>query len=293
MTEKRQRTVTIGGVPEHFNVPWHMALGGPHAPQGEVVTQWRDVPEGTGEMCRALSTGELDVAVLLTEGIVKHLDGGGDARIVGMYTASPLVWGIHVSAQGAVQRMEELRGATFAISREGSGSHLMAQLDAAQRGWPEPTYVEVGDLEGGRQALLEGRADAFMWEKTMTLPLVLSGDFRRVAEFAGPWPAFAIAASADAVRAGLDWLPGVLEQVRHACANAEQDREATVRFIGDRYAIPADDILRWLDVTRWNCTRSVSAEMLRSVVRILADSGVLNGRPEPTALVAPPGELVA
>lgn len=285
--------MTIGGVPEHFNVPWHMALNGPHPAVGGVTTTWRDVPEGTGEMCRALSTGELDVAVLLTEGIVKHLDGGGTARIVGMYTASPLIWGIHVSAGGRIARMEDLEGATFAISREGSGSHLMAQLDAAQRGWPEPHYVVVGDLEGGRSALLSGRADAFMWEKTMTLPLVLDGTFRRVGEFAGPWPAFAIAASAHAIAEGLDWLPAVLDAVRAACATAESDVEATVRFIGDRYAIPADDILRWLDVTQWNCTQAVSSSMLEVVVRVLADAGVLNGRPAPSSLIAPPGELIA
>lgn len=280
------RSVTIGGVPEHFNVPWHMALGDEPAPVAGVQPVWRDYPGGTGEMCSDLASGALDVAVLLTEGIVKHIDGGGAARIIGTYTATPLVWGVHVAADGPVATMEDLRGATYAISRYGSGSHLMAQLDAAQRGWPEPAFEVVGDLAGGRAALSEGRAHAFMWEKTMTLPLVYDGTFRRVADFAGPWPAFTIAASADAVDAGLSWLPPLLAQVRAACLAAEQDRAATVAFIGDSYAIPADDIVAWLDETRWRCEPTVAPSMLDGVVEILADAGILSGRPSAGELIA-------
>ncbi len=284
-------TFTIGGVPEHFNLPWHMALHGGYSPAPGVALRWQDYPGGTGDMCRALATGELDVAVLLTEGIIKHIASGGEARLVGTYTKTPLIWGIHVAAEGPIQAMSQLRGGRYAISRAGSGSHLMAALDAAQRQWPEPDYVTIGDLDGGREALRTGRADAFMWEKTMSLPLVHSGEWRRVGEFAGPWPAFVIAASAQAMARGTQWLRDLLDHVSRACAQAEADRPATVRFIGDSYEIPQEDILAWLDHTRWSCAPQVSAAMLQTAGEILADAGILDAPLPPEALVAGPEHL--
>ena len=60
----------------------------------------------------------------------------------------------------------------------------MAMVDAQQRGWqPENVKFEiVGDLEGARRALADGRADVFMWEKFTTKHLVDSGEWRRVGE---------------------------------------------------------------------------------------------------------------
>lgn len=277
---------TLGGVPEHFNLPWHMALRSGEGPELGVSLAWEDYPGGTGDMCRALASGELDLAVLLTEGILKHIASGGEARLVGTYTATPLVWGIHVAADGPIQTVEQLEGARYAISRAGSGSQLMAALDAAQRGWAEPGYVTVGDLDGGREALREGRAEAFMWEKTMSLPLVHSGEWRRVGEFAGPWPAFVIAASAQALARGMDWLPELLQHVSAACVRAETDRAATVRFIGDSYNIPQDDILAWLDRTRWSCRADVSAGMLQTTLDILRAANIIEQAIAPADAVA-------
>lgn len=278
----------IGGVPEHFNIPWHMVLNGEPLEGLPVKPVWRDFPGGTGAMCRALASGGLDLAVLLTEGIVKHIHAGGAARIVGTYTDTPLVWGVHVAKGGEIRSMEDLKDARYAISRFGSGSNLMAALDAAQRGWDEPSYVIVGNLEGGREALADGSADAFMWEKTMSLPVVLDGDWRRVADFAGPWPAFVIAASERALKRGLDWLPGLLEQVHAACAEADADHDATSAFIGDSYRIPTDAVLGWLDETKWACRPTVSETMLAEVSAILLDAGILEHTMPSSELIAGP-----
>ena len=61
----------IGGVPEHFNLPWRMAIEeGKFRAQG-VQLHWSDMGGGTGQMIRGLKNKTLDVAVLLTEGISK------------------------------------------------------------------------------------------------------------------------------------------------------------------------------------------------------------------------------
>ena len=46
------KTVRIIGVPEHFNLPWHLAMEeGAFAERG-IDLIWTDVPEGTGKCQR-------------------------------------------------------------------------------------------------------------------------------------------------------------------------------------------------------------------------------------------------
>jgi hypothetical protein len=99
--------------------------------------------------------------------------------IVSRFTDSPLVWGIHVPAASRFRTVAELDGARYAISRTGSGSHLMAFVHARAQGWPVErlTLVMVGNLDGAVAAFAAGRADVFFWEKLMTKPLVDSGRF--------------------------------------------------------------------------------------------------------------------
>src|SRR5262245_66047978 len=118
--------IRIGGVPEHFNLPWHLALQARRfAPLG-VDVSWRDYAGGSGAMAKALRDGELDAALLLTEGAVAAVADGVPLEIASLYTDSPLVWGVHVPAASKFRAVGELAGARYAISRMGSGSHLMA-----------------------------------------------------------------------------------------------------------------------------------------------------------------------
>ena len=151
-------------------------------------------------MAKALRDGELDAALLLTEGAVAAIADGAAFKIVSLYTDSPLVWGIHVPATSRFRSEADLRGARYAISRLGSGSHLMAFVHARAKGWPveQLAFVPVGNLGGAVDAFAGGTADVFFWEKFMTKPLVDAARFRRVAEFTAPWPAFVVCV-ADAV----------------------------------------------------------------------------------------------
>ncbi|HET8697384.1 MAG TPA: ABC transporter substrate-binding protein, partial [Gammaproteobacteria bacterium] len=111
-------------MPEHFNLPWHLALdaGAP----GGVAAQWQDFPDGSGAMAEALRERRLDAAMLLTEGAVAGIARSGGFKIVSLYTESPLLWGIHVPASSRFRAVADIAGARYAISRRGSGSHLMA-----------------------------------------------------------------------------------------------------------------------------------------------------------------------
>ena len=201
------RVLRVGGVPEHFNTPWHTAAKvGLFAAQG-IDLRWSDFPGGTGAMAAALRDGELDVAILLTEGMVADIHKGNPARLIGTYVASPLTWGIHVSASSPLTDTASLYSQPapprFAVSRMTSGSHLMAFVDARRRAGDAAAaalrFEIVGTLEGARVGLREGTADAFMWEKFTTKPLVDSGEWRRIGECVTEWPCFSLAATPQAL----------------------------------------------------------------------------------------------
>jgi hypothetical protein len=50
-----------------------------------------------------LRDGETDIAVILTEGIVKDIVAGNQSKIVQVYVQSPLIWGIHVAANSNIK----------------------------------------------------------------------------------------------------------------------------------------------------------------------------------------------
>ena len=81
----------IGGVPEHFNLPWYLALEQGLFQQQNVNLTWTDYPGGTGAMAKDLRAGTLDIAVLLTEGIVADIAKGNESKIVQVYVESPLI----------------------------------------------------------------------------------------------------------------------------------------------------------------------------------------------------------
>src|SRR5690606_21948799 len=82
-----------------------------------------------------------------------------------------------------------------AISRFGSGSHLMSYVNAQVEGWNTANldFEIVNNLEGAIEALKNGNADYFLWEHFTTKPIVDKGVFRRIADLPTPWPCFVIA----------------------------------------------------------------------------------------------------
>jgi ABC-type nitrate/sulfonate/bicarbonate transport system substrate-binding protein len=128
------KKITVVGVPEHFNLPWHLCIENNEFNEIGVDLQWIDIPEGTGKMCQMLRNNETDLAVILTEGIIKDLTKGNPSSLVQQYVSTPLLWGIHVAESSSFQNIKDLQNKRIAISRYGSGSHLMAIVHAKKNG---------------------------------------------------------------------------------------------------------------------------------------------------------------
>jgi sulfonate transport system substrate-binding protein len=266
----------IGGVPEHFNLPWHLALEAERFGSLGVEIDWHDYAGGSGAMAKALRAGELDAALLLTEGAVAAVADGTPLEIVSRYTDSPLIWGIHVPAASHFRTVAELERGRYAISRAGSGSQLMAYVHARAQGWALDglAFVTVGNLDGAVAAFAAGKADVFFWEKFMTKPLVDAGTFRRVGDFTAPWPAFVVCAARALKGARREALERALAIVLDE-ARALRERPDAAQLIARRYALGAADVAEWLQSTRWSAAVAIDARDLDLACRTLGALGVL------------------
>lgn len=272
----------IGGVPEHFNLPWHLAIERGEFSQKGVDVQWCDYPAGTGAMMHDLQQGQLDVAIALTEGAVAGVINQQAAKVLQFYVTSPLVWGIHVAAQSPWQEVSQLEGKRYAISRMGSGSHLMAFVHAQKQGWDPGrlSLVTVGGIEGARKALAQQEADVFLWEKYMTKPLVDNGEFRRVGECPTPWPCFIVVASSKILQKQPGAVAAALCTVQETCRQFMADSQAPQQ-VANRYHLQEQDAQAWFQQTTWATVHSLSRDALAFVIHTLYELGTIAIRPEP------------
>jgi len=287
-------TIRVGGVPEHFNSPWHIAIEKGLFADAGLDVQWTTIDTGTGAMCKALANDEIDVALALTEGVTADIAKGGEHKILGAYIASSLTWGVHVASGSKFDSVESLRGAKFGISRYGSGSHLMAYVQALSLGW-EPqtkdlTFEIVGNLDGAKAAFAAGTADAFMWEKFTTKSIVDSGEWRRVGEFETPWPCF-VATAADRFMADhSDAVATMLEIVRSAADEFKAGGDASVQYASDKYGLLLEDAQAWFSHCEWHAKPSIQEAVLTKVLKSLLAVGVISAA---QAAAATPANLVS
>jgi sulfonate transport system substrate-binding protein len=244
----------IGGVPEHFNLPWYLLLKNKACQKQGIDLRWKDYYGGTGQMNNALRDKEIDMAIILTEGIVRDIIDGNEAKIVQVFVESPLIWGIHVAANSEYQNINQLKGTKAAISRYGSGSHLMAYINAQNLGWDtkkDLKFEEISDLEGALNALPNGQADYFMWEKFTTKPYVDNGIFRRLGNCPTPWPCFVIALRNDVLESDPETVKTILDAINAETKNFKQIPEID-KMISQRYNQKLEDVRQWLSLTEWS-----------------------------------------
>lgn len=255
----------IGGVPEHFNLPWYITLKNKEYHKEDIDLRWIDYHGGTGQMCKALRDGEIDMAVILTEGIIRDIVEGNPSKIVQGFIQSPLIWGIHVAENSDYKTVSDLEGTDCAISRFGSGSHLMAYVNAENQDWSlenDLNFEVVKSLEGALEELPKGNGDYFMWEKFTTKPYVDNGPFRRVGECPTPWPCFVIAVRDQVLQDDAFSINAILEIINRTTSEFK-DIPSIDRMISNRYDQKLEDVQEWLSLTEWSQQQLTSTEVTR------------------------------
>ena len=256
----------VGGVPEHFNYPWYITLKNKAYATQNINLRWRDFPGGTGQMCKALRNGSVDIAIVLTEGIIKDIAAGNPSKIVQTFVKTPLIWGIHVSAKSNFKKIEDLENATIAISRFGSGSHLMAIVNAYNQGWDisKLKFKVINDLKGGIKALKNGDADYFMWEHFTTKPLVDNGTFRRIENCPTPWPCFVVAVRNEVLENNLKQVKAVLDIINTETKDFKNITNID-KILAKRYEQNLEDIQQWLQITDWNTGKPITKNLITRI----------------------------
>jgi len=267
----------IGGVPEHFNLPWRNAIEDGKFQAIGAELYWSDMNGGTGQMIKGLQAGTIDIAVLLTEGITRAILAGLDAKIVNVYVESPLCWGIHVPINDAIRTVSDLQGKTFAISREGSGSHLMTYVKAQEEHWDlkELKFNVVGDVYGGIWALNHGEAQGFLWEKYTTSPFVEQNKCRLLDEVYTPWPCFVIAVKSGLMQTDYSLLQSIIGIVQKEAYKLKNDPTSAEQFSW-KYALPVEKVRSWLDQTEWNYGKELNSQAFEEVVKQLESLGLID-----------------
>lgn len=248
------KKVNIGGVPEHFNLAWYLTLKNGEYKSEDINLRWHDYYGGTGDMCKGLRSGDIDIAVILTEGIIKDIIEGNPSRIVQTFVETPLIWGIHVAEKSKFKTIGDIKGTRAAISRYGSGSHLMAYINAKNNNWDlekDLNFEVIKNLNGAVEGLTNGDADYFMWEKFTTKPLVDDGIFRRVGECPTPWPCFVIAVRDEFIKNNEDDLKTILEIINTTTSDFKSIPSID-RTISNRYDQEIEDVKEWLSLTEWS-----------------------------------------
>lgn len=259
----------IGGVPEHFNLPWHLMM---EAHPG--LVEWLDVPGGTGAMAQLLGDGQLDAAIMLTEGAVYAIHKGLQAKLDRVYVKTPLLWGIH-AASGRVldTTAPNLR---YIISRKGSGSHLMAYIRAIQLRQDLNTlsFVEAGTLAVALDFLSAGKGDLFLWEKFTTRPYVDAEKASYHGDLPTPWPCFVVVTRKALDSAQKNTLQQVLDLVFDK-ANELKAAAESHKTISRRYGLQESNAKEWLTNTEWDLQHSIAADEWEKIQSGLSAAGLM------------------
>jgi ABC-type nitrate/sulfonate/bicarbonate transport system substrate-binding protein len=270
-------TIRLGGVPEHFNLPIHLAQEAGAFEEKGVDLQWTTFKGGTGQMTKALRENEVDACVLLTEGIIKDIIKGNPAKIISVYVKTPLIWGVHTGVKNPLDNYKSIFSKQYAISRFGSGSHLMAIVDANSKGHTikEPQFEIIKNLEGALEALTAETADVFYWEKFTTKPYVDNGILKRLGEYVTPWPCFVIAAREEILEKEPEAIIRMLRTLHDSVDNFMQDKNAC-NLVSERYEQKLADVERWYNCTEWEIHGWVSNKMIKSVIYHLKLAGIID-----------------
>ncbi|KAJ1848437.1 hypothetical protein LPJ70_001027 [Coemansia sp. RSA 2708] len=282
----------VGCVPEHFSAPLMYATQNGQDPGEEIELVMCKL--GTGDMVKRVVAGELDVAICVTEGLVAGIGNNRESglKLFGTYVDSPLPWAVSVKADSELCTVDDLAfGATFGISRPGSGSEVMARYASSQYEWAgPPKFAVLGDVHGLIRGVQDGRADAFLWERTTMQRHYTQGAVRYLGTVRPPWPAFSYAALSPFIGAHGARLRRLQQWAGAAAARfmgeiGEQQRAA---FVCQALGYAAEDVAAWAAYVQFSGDGAVDTARIGKAVAALERAGVVAGL-GPADVVMTPG----
>jgi ABC-type nitrate/sulfonate/bicarbonate transport system substrate-binding protein len=94
---------------------------------------------GTGQVIARFNNNEIDIAIALTDPLLAGIAKGSTSyRLVGSYVTSPLRWAVITGKDSNYISIDDLRGTTLGISRQGRSAnvHHWDHVVIAHTGFP-------------------------------------------------------------------------------------------------------------------------------------------------------------
>jgi len=189
-----------------------------------------------------------------------------------------LAWGVCVHVDGRYKKLDELEGRTFGISRYGSGSHIMADVMARQRGWSQkPKFHVCNNFVGLRSSLQSGEIDCFLWEAFTCSPYVDTKELLVIDKVPTPWPCFMAAmrsdSSADLIKLGRAILTTTLDAANRIFKANEND--VSIHRIVSDFKLTPDNARAWLSQVAYSSNGKADSRILDAAKIALLESDVL------------------
>ena len=263
----------IGGVPEHFNIPFRKAIDESVFSKVNIELTWKDYRGGTGDLVKATKEKQIDLGVLLTEGAVKAIVDGAPMKIVQVYVNSPLFWGIYSGNKSSFKKLEDVEEPSFCISRYGSGSHLMAYLLCQRRGWAidKVEFVEVGNFSGALKEFNQNPNRLFLWERFMTKPYVDSETLKKIDEIPTPWSSFSIVVHNDLLKENESKVIELLKIISDYTYKFKQNTLDSIDYISNYFDFSVLDMKSWIQDTDWNYLLDIPYPKLKIALDFLKE----------------------
>jgi sulfonate transport system substrate-binding protein len=145
---------------------------------------YREVPEGTAAMMDLLESGEVHMALCVTDGFIAGRAKGRPVSLAGTYVSSPLVWAVAGSPSGpaSIEELMRLSVPRLGVSRLRSGSHTMAHYLAQMQGTDPASlsFVPKQTFAGLRESIADTSVQILIF-----MCFSSSFSFRRSMRFSG------------------------------------------------------------------------------------------------------------
>lgn len=274
-----EKDLRIAGVPEAFNDPFEDIDFVAHGVKTNAT--FVSYPGGSGAMVKAVVSGDVDAAFVLTDCLVAAMEHEEPLTLVSPLVTSPLRWAVVTASQQALdtakaRKLDDLAHGKWGVSRLGSGSHIMAQVLAAQRGWPALSFQVCGDFAGLRASVASGETVAFLWERFTTSPFVRSGHVDIITDIPTPWPPFCVAAHIQSARRyDIEKAVDAFLIAANAFAN---DTSSTPPRVAQRHGMTLEDAREWTKAVAYAQPgdRLLPQDDLQRIRQALHNAGVIN-----------------
>lgn len=245
-------SLNVAYIPEHFSTPLFLAQK--YGYYGDLKINFVPVIEGTGRLINLLNSGEVDVAMGLTEGFVADIAKGNDQyKLVDTYVKSPLCWAISTGIDRDFTSKEQLDGKTIGVSRIGSGSYIMSYVLAHDLQFSKKNeFNPLNNFKTLREGVNSGEADAFMWEYFTSKKYYDNKEIKQIGEIYTPWPSWVITVNKSLLAEKPQLIKQFIAGINKGIDHFQKNNDEAIAWIAENLDYTQEDAKNWLPTVEFN-----------------------------------------